>query len=67
MSYQITNDDLRIAESGVRTQFSSTFDPDTITELNELGIQKFIDKMIQVIASQHAQIRFYSSCLHPKD
>jgi hypothetical protein len=63
---QVTQAELDIARTGVLTQYECMFDADVRDQLAELGIDRFLDYVITTRASNMAQIRFYSNCLHPK-
>jgi hypothetical protein len=58
--------DIVNARMGIAIQYEGMFDADTRQKLEELGMQKFIDYAVDRVASQAAQIRHYSNCLHPK-
>lgn len=61
-----TQVDMDIAKMGIDIQFTSMFDEPTRKTMEALGIQKFVDHMILLRATDMATIRFYSSFLHPK-
>lgn len=58
--------DIDVAKMGIDIQFTSMFDEPTRKTMEALGIQKFIDHMILLRATDMATIRFYSSFLHPR-
>jgi hypothetical protein len=64
-----TQTDIDIAKMGIDIQFTSMFDEPTRKSMEAQGIQKFIDHMIELRASDGATIRFYSNLVHltPKD
>lgn len=62
-----TQNDIDIARSGVMIQFNAMFDNDTKKQLEELGIEKFIDYAANRIAHQEAYIRYYANFLHPTE
>lgn len=61
-----TQVDMDIAKVGIDIQFNSMFDEPARTAMEAMGIQKFVDHMILLQATDMATIRFYSSFLHPK-
>jgi hypothetical protein len=61
-----TEHDLVNARIGVINQYEAIFDANTRQQLEELGIQKFINYVVDGSANQQALIRFYATCLHPK-
>ena len=61
-----TQTDMDIAKMGIDIQFNSMFDEPTRTAMKSMGIQKFIDHMVLLRATDMATVRFYSSFLHPK-
>ena len=64
-----TQTDIDIAKMGIDIQFTSMFDEPTRKSMEDLGIQKFLDHLVTVEASNQALIRFYSNLVHltPKD
>lgn len=65
-SVKPTQSDIDIARMGINLQFTAMFDEPTRKTLETLDIQKFIEHMVQVRASDQAYLRFYANCLHPK-
>lgn len=62
-----TQGNINIAEHGIMFQFNAMFDDPTKKAMMDLGIQKFLDHMISVRATDLDTIMFYAGCLHPKD
>ena len=66
---KVLQSEIDIARSGLNIQFTSMFDEPTRKTMDDLGIQKFLDHLVTVEASNQALIRFYSNLVHltPKD
>lgn len=62
-----TQADLDISRMGVMIQFESLFDQETRTQLDQLGMQKFLNYVVQQRAHSLALIRHYSNFMHPKE
>ncbi len=62
-----TDTDIATTKSGIKIQYEAMFDADTRAKLEELGINRFVDHVALMLASQEAYIRFYANCLHSKD
>jgi len=60
-----TQVDMDIAKMGIDIQFNSMFDEPTRKTMEALGIQKFVDHMILLRATDMATIRYYTNFMHP--
>jgi hypothetical protein len=58
--------DMDSARFGVILQYTSMFDEPTRKQMEELGINKFIDHVILLQANQAAWVRYYANFMHPK-
>jgi predicted SnoaL-like aldol condensation-catalyzing enzyme len=65
-SVKPTDTDIATTKSGMKIQYEAMFDANTRAKLEALGINRFMDHVALVMASQEAYIRFYANCLHPK-
>ena len=60
-----TQVDMDIAKMGIDIQFNSMFDEPARTAMEAMGIQKFVDHMILLRATDMATIRYYTNFMHP--